>query len=438
MNALPYNQAVSLSSPATDKPYNQLVEQMRIKHQELLAGLQGKKKIRVVFLVLHENTWKADEVFQRMLDDDFFEPVILVVPFVTYDGSTEISRSRTLEVQNKTIAYFLNKNHTVYAVANENASHSVTQIEELKPDLVYFSCPYPEASDTFFGEVFKNYLSFYIPYFYMIYSWDGDDSFYNTDFYNSMLRTYLPHKISYDKALEVSSADNHQWFLSGYPSCEKLYAKQSKQNAWQQNSIDKIKLIWAPHHSIFEHVKPNLGSFLFVADYLKEIAVKYQDRLCISFKPHPLLKSKLDDHPDWGEEKTNAYYQFWQESGFSQLDEGEYVDLFLDSDAMLHDSSSFLVEYLFTEKPVMYIDFKNSFHEQFNAMGLKAYAACQTAKNMDDIERFIMSLLAGQAELKEEHYSFLESDIYPFYQDKLPSERIIDDIKDFLGASREQ
>ena len=175
-----------------------------------------------------------------------------------------------------------------------------------------------------------------------------------------------------------------------------------------------------------------------MAEYFKDIAIKYQDRLHISFKPHPLLKSKLDDHPDWGEEKTNAYYQFWQTSGFSQLDEGEYLDLFLGSDAMLHDSSSFLVEYLFTEKPVMYIDFKNSFREQFNTMGLKAYAACQTAKNMDDIERFIMSLLAGQTELKPQHHSFLASDIYPFYQGKLPSERIIDDIKNVLGANREQ
>ncbi|HZJ91983.1 MAG TPA: hypothetical protein VFD09_02750, partial [Thiopseudomonas sp.] len=129
MNSLLDNQPVS--SQATDTQQNQLVQQMRIKHQELLAGLQGKKKVRVVFLVLHENTWKADEVFQRMLDDDFFEPVILVVPFVTYDGSTQISRSRTLEVQNKSIAYFLKKNYPVYAVANENAGHSVSQIEEL-------------------------------------------------------------------------------------------------------------------------------------------------------------------------------------------------------------------------------------------------------------------------------------------------------------------
>ena len=76
MNSLLDSHAVS--SQATDKPHNQLVQQMRIKHQELLAGLQGKKKVRVVFLVLHENTWKADEVFQRMLADNFFEPVYLL------------------------------------------------------------------------------------------------------------------------------------------------------------------------------------------------------------------------------------------------------------------------------------------------------------------------------------------------------------------------
>lgn len=408
-------------------------KRMQIKHQELLRDLKGKEKIRVIFLVIHANTWKADEVFKRMLEDSFFEPIILVVPYITYNCVSAISIDRTIEVNAKSYNYFKARGYETYSAIDEEGN-IVRQISDLNPDMVYFSCPYPETNKEFYSEVYENYLCFYIPYFYMIYSWDGDDKFYNTNFHNSMMRTYLPHRASYDKALDVSQADMRQWFLSGYPSCEKLYSQASEKQAWSSNSDNKIKLIWAPHHSIYEDMLPNLGSFLFVADFLKEIAIKYKDKLYISFKPHPLLKAKLDDHIDWGVDKTNEYYSFWEQSGFSQLDEGEYIDLFIQSDAMLHDSSSFLAEYLFVEKPVMYIDFKNKFDGQFNSFGMKAYRSCLIAKSTVDIELFVEDLLCGANQITKNHTAFLESEIYPFYKDKLPSERIIEDIKKSLGA----
>lgn len=40
---------------------------------------------------------------------------------------------------------------------------------------------------------------------------------------------------------------------------------------------------------------------------------------------------------------------------FTQLDEGEYESLFYYSDAIIHDSSSFLAEYVFTNKPALYL-----------------------------------------------------------------------------------
>lgn len=390
-------------------------------------------KTRVVFLVIHENTWKADEVFQSMLSDDAFEPLILVVPYVTYTGHDRISQRRTLEVQNNTFKYFQNKDYEVYAACDE-LGDILTPIETLNPDLVFFSCPYPETINEFYRNVYKNYRCFYIPYFYMIYSWGNDSKFYSTSFFNAMWRVYLPHQESHNRAVEMTKNHSGKWFLSGYPSCERLYTKALKQNAWHDSSKNKKKLIWAPHHSIYEDMQPNLGSFLFVAEHIKELARKYKDELHISFKPHPLLKAKLDDHPDWGMQRTDDYYAFWERSGFSQLDEGEYIDLFLGSDAMIHDSSSFIVEYLFLEKPVMYIDFKNKFSEHFNLMGIKAYESCLIAKSCEDIDAFIRDLLLGGVEVTEVHRRFLESEVHTLYKSKLPSEKIIDDIKQSLGA----
>jgi CDP-glycerol glycerophosphotransferase (TagB/SpsB family) len=95
-----------------------------------------------------------------------------------------------------------------------------------------------------------------------------------------------------------------------------------------------------------------------------EMAKKYQDSVQFVFKPHPVLRSKLVVL--WGEEKTNAYYNTWDSLPNSTIHEDEYIDLFLTSDAMIHDSGSFTVEYLYVNKPVMRTVSDLPLNEQFN------------------------------------------------------------------------
>ena len=51
------------------------------------------------------------------------------------------------------------------------------------------------------------------------------------------------------------------------------------------------------------------------------------------------MKVKLYSHPDWGKIKTDKYYDFWTENSNSSLEEGEYIDLFIDTD--LNDDIEF-------------------------------------------------------------------------------------------------
>ena len=58
-----------------------LILQMERKHKELLERIKGRPKIRVVFLAIHKSVWKVDTLFQKMLADPFFEPIILICPY---------------------------------------------------------------------------------------------------------------------------------------------------------------------------------------------------------------------------------------------------------------------------------------------------------------------------------------------------------------------
>jgi CDP-glycerol glycerophosphotransferase (TagB/SpsB family) len=92
-----------------------------------------------------------------------------------------------------------------------------------------------------------------------------------------------------------------------------------------------------------------------MAEVMLSIAKSYSDKIQFAFKPHPRLFTELCGHPDWGEDRARQYYQEWQDMENTQVETGEFVDLFMTSDAMIHDCSSFCCEYLFTGKPVLFM-----------------------------------------------------------------------------------
>lgn len=84
-------------------------------------------------------------------------------------------------------------------------------------------------------------------------------------------------------------------------------------------------------------------------------AQKYKDKVQIVFKPHPMLYRTLCEHSEWGKERTDAYYSMWNNMSNTQLEEGDYTELFMQSDAMIHDCGSFILEYLAVDKPCMFL-----------------------------------------------------------------------------------
>lgn len=159
----------------------------------------------------------------------------------------------------------------------------------------------------------------------------------------------------------------------------------------------------------------------------KELAGKIQ----MAFKPHPHLKGVLYKHPDWGQKKTDDYYKKWEDLDNTLLHEGDYVDLFKTSDALIHDSGSFTVEYLYVNKPVLHIDVANV-TEHFNSMGLLAYNAHYKAKSMADIKQFLFEVVIAENDPKRmEREQLLKTYLLP-PNGKTASENIYNEIKQAL------
>ena len=121
-----------------------------------------------------------------------------------------------------------------------------------------------------------------------------------------------------------------------------------------------------------------------------------------------------------------------------QLEESSYVDLFLTSDAMIHDCGSFTTEYLFTKKPVMYLIKNNDFISKFSTFGLMSFNNHYHGRTEDDVRNFIESVVInGNDTMREQREDFFNKYLAP-NGGKMPSERIIETIEDAINGGMRQ
>jgi CDP-glycerol glycerophosphotransferase (TagB/SpsB family) len=246
-------------------------------------------------------------------------------------------------------------------------------------------------------------------------------------------RIFSPHNVALDIHRQYSDNNGKNVIVTGYPAMEPFLDKTyTSVSSWKKQDKNKFKIIWAPHHTIDMPQLP-YANFLKYADFFIKLVQRCQDTIQWAFKPHPILKPKLINHRDWGQEKTEGFWSFWENQPNCQLEEGEYVDLFLTSDAMIHDSGSFLAEYLYTNKPVLYLTSSTDMKEYFNQFGCEAFDACYHAFNEQDIEEFIANLFEGKDTMQLKRQFFLEKHVLPFFKDKTPSDLIIETIKRDFG-----
>lgn len=74
------------------------------------------------------------------------------------------------------------------------------------------------------------------------------------------------------------------------------------------------------------------------------------------FKPHPLLiKSSVECGISQNEQEYREYCKGWDSLPNGRYIEESYLECFLSSDCMIFYSMSFMAEYLFVEKPSLFL-----------------------------------------------------------------------------------
>lgn len=359
--------------------------------------LSNKSPIRVAFYVINVGMWKSDKLFQLLLNDHRFSPIIISY---LYDfNSNDYNRKLQCEIE-----YFFKNKGYPYENGFDFKKNSLISLDSFDVDIIFFAQPY---HNTIKQLPLKQMLA-YIPY---CYNMEDLPQFYNTIFQNVCWKLFCSSEMHKEIAKQYCYNKAANVVVVGNP-IEDYFRDNSKpdESQWKQKNRIIKKIIWAPHHSILQNDTLDYSNFLEIADGMLKLASEYEGKVQFVFKPHPILKSKLYAYEGWGKERTDNYYNEWLIGHNTNFVDGNYVDLFKSSDAMIHDCSTFTCEYLLVNKPVMFVSKKETI-SQFNSFAKACFDVHYHGRSISDIELFINNVIEGRDPLLDKRTVFIQDSL---------------------------
>lgn len=393
-------------------------------HEKLLEQLRTKDKIKVAFLFLIADSWKYDSLYREFEKDNKFEPIVIICPLVNQD------QELILNDLNRSESFCLQKKYNYYVGYSVKDNKPIDLKTIIKPDIVFFSNPNKITTKEYLIDNYPDTLTCYVPYTFQI------DALYHYRFNNRLALNCW--KVFYETDLHKNYAEKYavnrgkNVVVTGHPFLN-IFKDNTGIDPWKKNDKKNLKrIIWGPHWTVKggQLTGLNFSCFLEYADYFLELAEDYKNHVQFAFKPHPFLKLILKKPNIWGEHKTEEYYKKWDELPNTQLLEGEFVQLFKFSDALIHDSSAFLAEYHLLDKPSAYTIFDNEVFKTLNDFGINSLKVHTQIKSKNDLKLFIDDVVNEIDRKKQERNTFVKN--FYFKNQHTASQNIVGHINEQL------
>ena len=372
-----------------------------IPHRMVLKEIKNQRQVRIAFIIMHISQWKLQNLVELLNKDNRFKVQIILSPSILFDKEQQEKDLEEMRI-------FFAQSNTPYIDFDFNNPYNLKDI--FNPHILFYTQPYghihcPEHDVT----NFKDRLQAYAPYSF----WSTTAKFgFDLPFHRHAWRIYYANTLLFEfaKSVSINHAKNAE--IVGYPSAD-LFIDSSFIDPWKIKDRTLKRIIWAPHFTIKSRKWSSHSSFLNIADEMLEYAKANQSKVQIAFKPHPRLRTELYRHLEWGINKTEDYYAQWAAMPNTLLETGPYYNLFKSSDALIHDSDSFMIEYLYTLKPCLFILSESDFFENLNPLGKKAFDLHYKANNMSDIISFVDKVIEGKDSLFSLRKIFFQEQLMP-------------------------
>ncbi|MGN0944372.1 CDP-glycerol glycerophosphotransferase family protein [Fusobacterium varium] len=399
------------------KGENKLIKDQLIRNKKLENELKNKNVIKIAFFVISDSVWKIDIFYKLLEKHKRFEPIIIICPWIN------LGKEKMEYEMNKTEKYFKEKEYKYLLTIRDGKYLDINK--EVKPDIIFYTNPYEGLIDPrYYITKFPNILSCYIPY-----SFDTSNLFgtvYDLKFFNLLWKFFLPTKVHYGYSKKYSRIQGNNVKIIKYPELENFFLNFQKNNCIKNK---KKIIIWAPHHTLEDAEVLKWSTFELYYNFMLEVSEKYKEKVVMIFKPHPILYSNLVKK--WGKEKTDNYFNLWENSPYRKIELGRYVKLFLESDAMIHDCGSFTVEYLYFRKPVCRLTNRKNWKKELNSFGEEAWKCHDIAYSKEDIVEFIENVINNKDNKLHEKQVFYEKYL-KIEEEERPSLEIIRELEKYI------
>ena len=283
--------------------------------------------------------------------------------------------------------------------------HEDYDYQKDKPDLVFIQNPYDFTRPERFScrtlkEQGVKYA--YIPYGLDVGEGEANLAYqYNMDCHNFAHWIFVrsaQHKRFYKQYCQAGNKHVH---VTGHPKFDSV-------SYWVKTDEEARKvLLWTPH--FIEGECKGWSTFNLYCDVMLYIAMTYPVTLIV--RPHPLFIGRLQAFGGTAIEKFTRLIEYAKVSDNIQLDfDASYDASFSKADALMADAGSFLLEFLPTKKPILYLT-----HETCLGLNKSAnfvYQNYYVARCEQDIDNFVSMLMADDDPKKTKRLNALRENFF--------------------------
>ena len=349
ISALNYEDLFNISNFLAKDDYNETID----KYFKLAAkNIRGKKKIRVGFVSDDPSMWCGDKLYNLFANNKRCDTTFFLCLQKSFRGQQNM-----LDDFQRGIERFKERGINVVAVTTD---------EQTVPaqDLLIMLRPYfhylPKAFEL--ASIGAQTLMTYIPYGFNTSVWNVFD----TPIHRFGWKLFFESREHIQNINKFCREGAPRCLYSGYTKLDDFYDDKDKLTFdWKMTRPDAKKIIWAPHWSISSGIF--YATFQWNFKFMYEFA-KAHPEISWVVKPHPMLFASAVGHGVFPNEETfNQYIKAWDNLPNAKVFTGPYYQgLFATSDGMIMDCGSWISEYQYTHKPMIFLTRDT---QQFNYLG---------------------------------------------------------------------
>ena len=311
--------------------------------------------------------WCGDELYRLFERDERFEPTVFLC------RRTDKTRNTMAQDEfNQSVERF--QSHGLNLFVTNSVEDSVPA-----QDVLILLSPYVRALPKDFrtSKLTAKTLMTHIPYSLSI---SKREDFIDSPIFHILWKMFFSSKISLELYDKICSVGMPRGIYSGYPKMDEFFDRERIFSfSWKLTRPDARKIIYAPHWSINSVTK--YATFQWNYQFMYDFA-KAHPEISWVVKPHPaLFFSAVNEKIFPSVTALNDYFQKWNELPNAQVYTGNYYQsIFATSDGMIHDSGSFIAEYQYVDKPMIFLTREG---EEFNELGEKILSASYLVDGKD-------------------------------------------------------